>query len=107
MKIENQVLEEVYNRDIVNGTITIPSSIHAISNFAFSDISQLKHIIIPQNVAIVEKSAFEYCENLERVEFKNPNTIIGEFAFSCCSNLKNIILLLHISNVGLLKIAVN
>ncbi len=39
MKIENQVLEEVYNRDIVNGTITIPSSVHVISNVAFSGIS--------------------------------------------------------------------
>lgn len=102
MKIENQILYEVYDKDIINGTITIPSSIRKISIAAFTTLPQLIHLIIPCNIEIVATYAFENCEMLKEILI--PNTVskleeiyipddvecISKSMFSMCSNLNQI-----------------
>ena len=47
MKIENQILYEVYDKDIVNGTITIPSDIIFIKDWFFIESSQENSFQLP------------------------------------------------------------
>ena len=79
--------------------ITVPNSVTALGNFAFSHCAALKHVVfedgsrlksigtscfvgagveeinIPCGVMAVEKEAFRNCKNLKRVIFQCTNTL--------------------------------
>ena len=72
MWVRNETLIKVYENDIVNGTVRIPSSICVIADLAFFRLDNLASIIIPANIRCVETGAFSSCVNLVSVKFENP-----------------------------------
>ncbi len=69
---------------------TIPNSVVAIGDSAFSGCENLESITIPNSVVTIGRYAFENCSNLESVTILNSAINIGHGAFDGCSNLKSI-----------------
>ena len=81
------------------GSLTIPDSVTAIGEGAFSNVEGLKTIIIPSTVKRIEQNAFRYNSTLEEVimqeKINADGTIegveyIGNNAFRECSNLTTV-----------------
>lgn len=90
MKIENNILVEVEDKDIKNGTFTIPDSVTSIGDGAFSGCSNLTSIIIPDSVTSIGYYAFAGCRNLENITIPDSVTSIGGWAFNNCNNLTSV-----------------
>lgn len=86
------------------GSLTIPDSITAIGEGAFSNVEGLKTIIIPPTVKRIEKNAFKSNTTLENVIIQERNgegmEYIGDSAFYGCTNLKSINLPDTITYIG-------
>ncbi len=70
-------------------SIIIPSSVTSIGKSAFQG-SKLTSLIIPNNVTFIDSNAFNGCYDLASVTVGNGVTFIGETAFSDCYNLKTL-----------------
>lgn len=87
MKTKGNVLINVTNRDIVNGTFEIPSNITEIGEYAFASCTFLAKVIIPNNVKKIGDYAFSMCYSLTDVVFEDGITTIGNYAFNGCERL--------------------
>jgi hypothetical protein len=96
MKIENNVLVDVINEDIVDGTFIIPDSVKWIGDWAFENCTSLVSIVIPHSIEKIGNWAFRGCTSLSSITITNPNTVLGEDVFKGCHNLTNIIAPEHI-----------
>lgn len=67
---------------------TIPASVTAIADYAFSGCSKLPSITIPTNVTSIGENSFYYCTGLTSIDFEEGSqlTTIGENAFEHCDN---------------------
>ena len=80
-------------------TITIPTSVKTIEEYAFSE-SSLTTIVIPSNVTSIGKYAFKSCENLKTVTLNAKISLIAEGLFSQCSNLESITIPSIVEKIG-------
>jgi len=64
MVIENNVLYDVNESDLINGTFTIPEGVTAIGDRAFFQCTALKKVIFPESLKRIGKFAFTNCVNL-------------------------------------------
>lgn len=93
-------------------SISLPSSLQRIEQYAFFRCEDLRDVIIPDSVSYIGESAFHECRslnvsslpsNLEEIcaytfmnsgisGIKLPETLvaIGDYAFSCCDRLKRV-----------------
>jgi len=93
-------------------SISLPSSLQRIEQYAFFRCEDLRDVIIPDSVSYIGESAFHECRslnvsslppNLEEIcaytfmnsgisGIKLPETLvaIGDYAFSCCGRLKRV-----------------
>lgn len=71
--------------------VTIPTSVTAIENGAFTGCHGLTTIEIPNSVKSISSQAFFSCRNLATVSIGNSVTAIGNGAFSNCTSLEEII----------------
>ena len=90
MRIERNILSQVTDEDIKNGTFIIPNGVTKIDIGAFGHCTNLKFINIPNSVTVIGDWAFEYCINLQSINIPNSVTYIGSWAFECCTRLKSI-----------------
>ena len=80
-------------------TITIPTSVTEIEEYAFSE-SSLTTIVIPSTVTKIGKYAFMSCKNLTTVTLSENISLIAEGLFSQCSNLENITIPAGVTTIG-------
>ena len=71
-------------------SVTIPDSVTAINNYAFSGCTSLTNVVIPDSVKILNDSVFEGCENLTSVTISNSVTRIGSWVFDGCLKLTSV-----------------
>lgn len=77
--------------------LTVPSkwngyTVTAIGDWAFSQKTKLKSVIIPSKVTAIGDSAFYCCTNLTAVSLPDSVKSIGEHAFYKCNSLSEIVL---------------
>ena len=80
---------ETASNTLITGFIdtTIPSSVTAIGNYAFSTLKNRTSIDIPNSVTSIGTNAFYGCEHLTSIVIPNSVTSMGIMAFSLCPNL--------------------
>ncbi len=71
-------------------TITIPSSVTIIGNYAFNWCGKLVSVSIPYNVTTIGEEAFYGCSSLTSVVIPSSITNIGTGAFGSCGNLTSV-----------------
>lgn len=71
-------------------SITLPSSLEIIENWAFSSCSNLKVIEIPDSVTEIGELAFEFCSNIKKVKLSNSLTVLKRQIFCGCDKLKEL-----------------
>jgi hypothetical protein len=87
----NAIIETTSNKLILGCmNTTIPNSVTAIDEYAFSGCSGLTSIDIPNSVTTIGGSAFSSCSDLTNVTIPKSVTTIGHTAFSHCSGLKDV-----------------
>ena len=96
---DNFLYEPTFSHYI--GDIQIPSiievenvqySVNSIGNYAFSNCTQLKSIIIPASVLSIGYQAFYNCRSLSSISIPNAVTSIGDLAFYNCSGLNSLVI---------------
>ncbi len=81
------------------GSYTVPDTVTAISDEAFSGCSSLTSVIIPISVTNIGSSAFRG-SGLASVEIPNSVVSVGESAFSDCTNLTSVTMPGSVSSIG-------
>ena len=80
---------------VINGKIVI-----SIGEYAFSDCSSLKSVIIPDSVKNISAYAFYSSKHLEKITIPNSVISIGNCAFQYCSSLANITIENGVTSIG-------
>jgi hypothetical protein len=68
-------------------SITIPSGVSKISDWTFSNCTNLTNIIIPSSVTSIGRAAFEHCSGMTSFTIPSSVKSIGSEAFSYCTGL--------------------
>ena len=63
-------------------SVTIPSSIYEIQDYAFAECKNLKEIVIPEGVKNIGDDAFWNCKKLEKITLPTTLEKVGVYAFS-------------------------
>ena len=71
-------------------SLTIPSGVTSISEYAFYGCSGLTSLTIPSSVTSIGNYAFDGCRGLTSLTIPSGVTSIGEWAFANCSGLTSI-----------------
>ena len=71
-------------------SVTLPSTLTAISESAFDHCYELTSIVIPEGVEVIGKNAFSCCKHLKEVVFPTSLISIEESAFDLCEELESI-----------------
>jgi hypothetical protein len=71
-------------------SVTIPSSVTSIGDYAFGGCTSLTSVTIPSSVTSIGEQAFYYCTALTSVTIPSSVTSIGYEAFGNCSALASI-----------------
>ena len=71
-------------------SLTIPSGVTSIGNYAFIGCSGLTSLNIPSSVTEIGRGAFEGCSGLTSLTLPSSVTSIGSEAFEGCSGLTSI-----------------
>ena len=69
MKIKNNILVQVDDSDIINGTFEIPNSVISIGYGSFYNCTSLTSIVIPNSVISIGSSAFHNCTSLTSITY--------------------------------------
>lgn len=80
-------LERYNGADVI---VTIPNTVKAIGQQAFSGCSALQEVTIPEGVDSIEEDAFSGCKLLKSVSIPNSVLRIGSRAFLGCESLLEI-----------------
>ncbi|WP_455523292.1 leucine-rich repeat protein [Porphyromonas endodontalis] len=79
---------------------TIPNSVTAIGDEAFSGCDSLTQITIPDSVTSIGNNAFQGCTSLTQITIPESVTSIGELAFAFCSSLSQITIPRPVYSIG-------
>ncbi len=81
--------------------LTIPDSVTAIPNYAFSNCVNLTDVTIPDSVTSIGTGAFNKCRNLTSVNVPDSVTSINNYTFRNCVSLTSIILPDGVTRIGI------
>ena len=81
-------------------SITLPESITDIGDYAFRGCSSLTDITIPEAVKSIGINAFENCTSLSYIILPDGIPSIKDYAFSGCSSLSSITLPENVTSIG-------
>lgn len=81
-------------------SVTIPESVTAIGNGAFSGCLSLEKITVPESVTSISEYTFEGCGNLVSVSLPQSLRYIGDSAFSACLSLVSVSIPERVEYVG-------
>ena len=90
MKINSNVLINVDDRDIKDGTFEIPDCVIGISDWAFQYQKKLQYIKIPNTVKYLGHGVFDNCINLKIVYIPESITEIPYSFVNGCDSLERI-----------------
>ena len=73
-------------------SMTLPSCVKTIGDYAFNNCTKMKNITIPANSKLISigQRAFYNCSKLRSITLPSGLTGIGDYAFMNCSGLKEI-----------------
>jgi hypothetical protein len=84
----------------ISGSISLPSSVKGIGDFAFYGCGGLTAIAIPEGVTYIGQYAFRECSNLTSVSLPEGLTHIGSYAFHGCESIGSITLPKSVTYIG-------
>ncbi len=89
----------------ISPTLIIPSTLGGypvvrISEVAFSNLKNIKEIVLPDSIIAIVKNAFKDCSDLSSITLGNGVINIGSSAFSGCTRLTSITIPDGVTNIG-------
>jgi len=104
---ETAVKISLYDRTLISGIITIPSTIAekpvlsiGASAFANYDNTETTNIVLPSSLTTIGASAFRSCSAVYELTIPDTVQSIGEMAFHSCSGLYTLKLGSGLKNIG-------
>ncbi len=90
-----------YNNDNIT-SITIPSSVTSIGDYAFSNCTGLTTVTFEEGskLSSIRSGAFENCKSLTSITIPSSVTSIGSWAFEDCSSLTSITIPEGVTGIG-------
>ena len=82
------------------GEPTIPGSVTAIGDNAFSFCAGLTSVTIPNSIMTIGNEAFSFCAGLTSVTIPSSVTTIGDFAFHDCAGLTSVTIPGSVTAIG-------
>lgn len=86
------------NKTVVS--VTLPSSVRVIGDYAFNFNDKLKNITLNEGLAIIGNYAFNSCRKLTSLTIPDSVVEIGNNAFALCDNIKDITLPNSLKTIG-------
>lgn len=103
-KMENLKGLDMGNANIVSGGVAYfednTTEDNIISNYMFSGLSHLEHIITPQNIIAIYRWAFSGCVSLKEFNFTDKIKSIAVGAFNGCKSINSISIPSNITIIG-------
>lgn len=90
MKVVNDIIWDVKESDLVDGTFNNWSGVKVIGKKAFYGLKKLTYIVVPDTVKGIGYQAFYGCENLKTALLKSGNEHIEHYSFSDCLSLEKV-----------------
>ena len=81
-------------------SVTIPSSVITIGNYAFESCFSLTSVTIPSSVTSIGDEAFYNCSSLTSVTIPSSVTSIGDYAFYGCFSLTSVTIPESVTSIG-------
>lgn len=81
-------------------SVSIPSTVEVIDEYAFYDCGSLERIVIPEGVRELRQDAFVFCSQLKEVSLPQSLTLLGSYAFRVCTALEEITIPSHVNTIG-------
>ena len=104
MRIELNTFIDFYEKDVIDGVLTIPEGVETIKGAnSYSCLNAIvKKIVLPSTLKEIDKYAFtsKVFRNIEIVEFNNGLEKIDEYAFYYCNNLREVVLPNSVKEIG-------
>jgi len=81
-------------------SITIPSSVMSIGDYALYYCSSLTNVTMPSSITSIGERAFRLCRRLTSITIPSSVTSIGNEAFSFCSGLTSVTIPSSVTSIG-------
>ena len=81
-------------------SITIPSTVITIGQYAFNYCDSVKSFVLPEALTTIEANAFSQCQSLESIEIPAGVTTLPTYLFNYCLGLKNVVMKGAVTKMG-------